>query len=56
MQAILLSMNTLSHNTKVLILKCLIEGMSIRATARISDVSRNTITKLLIDAGKVCSA
>ena len=40
---------------KVLILKCLTEGMSIRATARIADVSRNTVAKLIEDAGKVCA-
>lgn len=49
-------MNTLPRHKKVLVLKCLVEGMSIRAVARIADVSRNTITKLLIDAGKACGA
>ena len=48
-------MNTLPRHKKVLILKCLTEGMSIRAVARIADVSRNTVTKLLIDAGKACA-
>ncbi len=38
-----------------MILKCLVEGMSIRSTARIADVSRNTVTKLLVDAGKACA-
>ena len=51
----MLSMNTLNTQTKTLILKCLVEGMSIRAVARIADVSRNTVTKLLIDAGKACA-
>ena len=49
-------MNTLPAHRKVLILKCLVEGMSIRSTARIADVSRNTVTKLLEDAGKACAA
>ena len=48
-------MNTLPRYKKVLILKCLTEGMSIRAVARIADVSRNTVTKLVIDAGKACA-
>jgi len=48
-------MNTLPTKTKTLIIKCLVEGMSIRSTSRIADVSRNTVTKLLVDAGKVCS-
>ena len=48
-------MNALPRHKKVLILKCLTEGMSIRAVARIADVSRNTVTKLVIDAGKACA-
>ena len=51
----MLSMNTLPRHKKVLVLKCLVEGMSIRAVARIADVSRNTITKLLIDAGRLAA-
>ncbi|MCZ0942670.1 MAG: IS1 family transposase [Gammaproteobacteria bacterium] len=49
-------MNTLPRHRKTLILKCLVDGMSIRATARIADVSRNTVAQLLVDAGKVCAA
>ena len=49
-------MNTLSDQKKTLILQCLVEGMSIRATARLVDVSKNTVAKLLRDAGKVCAA
>ena len=41
--------------SRVMILKMLCEGMSMRATARLSDVSFNTVAKLLIDAGKVCA-
>ena len=48
-------MNTLPRHKKVLIIKCLTEGMSLRAVARIADVSRNTVAKLLADAGKVCA-
>ena len=47
-------MNSLSKHKKVLILKCLVEGTSIRATARIANVSRNTVAKLLADTGKAC--
>ena len=49
-------MNTLPRHKKTLILKYLVEGNSIRATARLAKVSKNTVTKLLIDAGKVCAA
>ena len=40
-------MNRLSKNTRKLIIRCLVEGQSIRATARTADVSKNTVTKLL---------
>ena len=47
-------MNLLPEHKRVMILKCLVEGMSMRATARIVDVSKDTVNKLLIDAGKAC--
>lgn len=48
-------MNKLDHNTRTLIIRLLVEGNSIRATSRIADVSKNTVNKLLIDAGKACA-
>ncbi|QIE54776.1 DDE-type integrase/transposase/recombinase [Pikeienuella piscinae] len=48
-------MNKLDTKTRALILRLLVEGNSIRATARVADVSKNTVNKLLIDAGKACS-
>ena len=48
-------MNKLDTKTRKLILRCLVEGQSIRATARTADVSKNTVSKLLIDTGKACS-
>lgn len=39
-------------DTRSLIIRLLVEGNSIRATSRIADVSKNTVTKLLEDAGK----
>ena len=47
-------MNLLSKHKRVMILKCLVEGMSMRATARVVEVSKDTVVKLLIDAGKAC--
>ncbi len=32
------------------------EGQSIRATARTAEVSKNTVIKLMVDAGKACAA
>ena len=48
-------MNKLDSKTRKLIIRCLVEGQSIRATARTADVSKNTVAKLLIDAGKACA-
>lgn len=50
------SMNKLDTKKRAKVLHLLVEGNSIRATARIMDVSKNTVTKLLIDAGKACEA
>lgn len=49
-------MNRLPRETRIFIIKCLVEGMSIRATARLADVSKNTVAKLLRDAGQACAA
>tara|TARA_R110002096_G_scaffold32360_1_gene94116 strand:+ start:1671 stop:2567 length:897 start_codon:yes stop_codon:yes gene_type:complete len=48
-------MRKLDTKTRALIIRLLVEGNSIRATCRIADVSKNTVNKLLIDAGKACS-
>ena len=48
-------MNKLPLKTRSLILNMLCEGQSMRATARLADVSFNTVAKILIDAGKVCA-
>lgn len=48
-------MNKLPLRTRALILKMLCEGQSMRATARLADVSFNTVAKLLEDAGNVCA-
>lgn len=37
------------------ILHLLVEGNSLRATARLADVSLNTASKLFVDAGRACS-
>ena len=40
---------------RVQILSLLCEGMSMPAISRIADVSINTVSKLLVDAGKACA-
>jgi IS1 family transposase len=47
-------MNTLPIEKRVQIIKLLVEGSSIRAITRIADVSKNTVTKLLVDIGRAC--
>ncbi len=47
-------MNRLPLETRARILGCLTEGMSLRATSRLVDVSINTVTKLLVDVGTAC--
>ena len=50
-----MGMRKLAIKARVQILNLLCEGMSMRAVARIADVSFNTVAKLLIDAGGVCA-
>ena len=49
-------MNTLSNAKRTQILAMLCEGSSMRSISRVCDVSINTVTKLLIDAGEACLA
>lgn len=49
-------MNVLPIEKRARILHLLVEGNSMRATSRITDVSINTVTKLLVDAGTACMA
>lgn len=49
-------MNILPIEKKAQILQLLVEGMSMRAVSRVADVSINTVTKLLCDAGAACAA
>jgi IS1 family transposase len=48
-------MNKLTTAKRVQILHMLCEGSSMRSISRIVDVSINTVTKLLVDAGNACS-
>jgi IS1 family transposase len=47
-------MNQLPLEKRTQIINLLVEGNSLRATARICDVSRNTVDKLLVEVGKAC--
>jgi IS1 family transposase len=49
-------MNKLPSHKRAQILHLLVEGNSMRATARIADVAFNTVDKLFIEAGQACAA
>lgn len=50
------NINRLTTAKRAAILSMLCEGMSMRATSRLADVSINTVSKLLVDAGNLCRA
>src|SRR5579859_3835913 len=50
-----MGMNKLPLAKRVLILSMLVEGSSMRSISRIADVSINTVTKMLVDAGEACA-
>ena len=52
--SIVFIMNRLDTKQRVQILRMLVEGHSLRATAQMANVSRNTVDKLLQDTGEVC--
>ncbi len=51
-----MDMRKLAPEDRARILHMLCEGMSIRAITRMTGASKNTVAKLLIDAGKACAA
>lgn len=48
-------MNCLDAQTRAQIVRCLIEGCSIRATCRMTGAAKNTVVKLLADMGTACA-
>jgi IS1 family transposase len=48
-------MNRLSTEKRPQVLGCLVEGMSIRATVRVTEAAKNTVVKLLAEAGAACA-
>ena len=53
--SIILSMNQLPQAKRVQVVKALVEGNSLRATARMTGVARNTVSSLLVDLAAACS-
>jgi len=50
----MVNMNQLTKDRRVRVIAALVEGNSIRATVRMTDVAKNTIVKLLCDIGQAC--
>lgn len=51
----MISMNRLDRSKRIQVVRCLVEGNSIRATVRMTGVAKNTVAKLLIDLGTACA-
>ncbi len=51
----MVSMKTLTTQKRCQVVAALVEGNSIRSTVRMTGVSKNTVTKLLVDLGCVCT-
>jgi len=49
-------MNTLPHEKRCAVIRCLVDGCSIRATTRITGVAKNTIQKLTRELGEAVLA
>lgn len=49
-------MKVLSREKRIEVVAALVEGNSIRAISRMTDVARNTISKLVLDLGQACEA
>src|SRR2546427_808323 len=53
--AILRPMNRLSTEKRAALVAALVEGNSVRATARMTDVAFNTVLKFVVDIGGACA-
>jgi IS1 family transposase len=51
----LTSMNQLTPEKRAQVVSCLVDGVGIRATVRITGVAKNTVAKLLVQLGRACS-
>lgn len=54
LSSIMDSMNKLTPEKRCAVVRCLVDGCSIRATVRITGVAKNTIQKLTRDLGEAC--
>src|SRR5680860_466304 len=49
-------MNRLPPEKRAQIIRCLVEGNSIRGTARLCDCVKNTVSRVLVETGEACQA
>jgi hypothetical protein len=52
----MVSMNCLRNVRRAMVIRCLMEGNSIRSTVHLTGVAKNTVTKLVVELGAACSA
>ena len=48
-------MNCLDTARRTQVVKCLVEGISIRSSVRMTGVAKNTVQKLLLELGAACT-
>src|SRR5580692_2719710 len=48
-------MNILATDKRAQILNCLVEGCSMRSTARLTGAAKKTVERMLVTAGKACA-
>lgn len=51
----MVSMNRMDTTRRAQVIRCLLEGNSINSTVRMTGASKNTVLKLLVEMGEVCS-
>ena len=50
----MVNMNRLSTSQRIQVVRCLVEGNSIRGTVRMTGAAKNTVAKLLVELGLAC--
>lgn len=51
----MISMNRLDISRRAHVIRCLVEGNSIRSTVRMTGVAKNTVANLLVEVGTACA-
>jgi len=51
----MVSMDRLDPTRRAQVVRCLVEGNSIRSTVRMTGIAKNTVVKLLVELGAACS-